>query len=81
MAFYAHSDDKAPSGSIAKITPGSALPRGTCRAILCGTAGTLDCTDAEGNVLTALPIQQGYNPIALSAVANTGTASNLWALY
>jgi hypothetical protein len=76
-----HPDRTDPASSILPITPGSALPAGNCRAILCGTAGTLNGTDLDGNVFTGLPLQQGYNPLSVSAVASGGTAANLWALY
>lgn len=76
-----HSNQADPATSIIAITPGSAMINGPCRAVLCGTAGTLNGTDADGNTFAAIPLQVGYNPISLSAVATGGTAANLWALY
>lgn len=70
----------APAQSAVKLTKGSAMT-GTCRALLVGTAGTANLSDAEGAVLTNVPLQQGYNPIGVSALAAGGTADDIWALY
>ena len=51
------------------------------RALLVGTAGTATITDGSGTTLTDVPLQVGYNPISVQRVWNSGTASNIWALY
>lgn len=58
-----------PSGKIVKLTAGSTPISPIPRALLCGTAGTLTGIDAMGNTITALPLQQGYNPIQISVWA------------
>lgn len=57
------------------------LPGGPCRALLCGTAGTLNGIDANGDVFEGLPLQQGYNPISIQQASTGGSASDIWALY
>jgi hypothetical protein len=71
-----------PAQGIIAITPGSTpLPNGTCKGIVCGTAGTLNGIDEVGNVFTGFPLAQGYNRLRLAQVTSGGTAANLWALY
>jgi hypothetical protein len=57
------------------------LPGGVCRALLVGTAGTCNMFDASGVERTAVPLQQGYNPIGAMRVKTGGTADDIWALY
>ncbi len=57
------------------------LPGGPCKALLVGTAGTANLTDAEGNARAGVPLQQGYNPLRCQRVNTGGTAANIWALY
>lgn len=64
-----------------KITKGTAFTRGACRALLVGTAGTCNLTDGDGNVLTNVPLQAGYNPIIVNSIEAGGTADDIWALY
>jgi hypothetical protein len=71
-----------PAQGIIAITPANTpLPNGTCKGIMCGTAGTLNGIDETGNVFTGFPLVQGYNRIRVSQVSIGGTAANLWALY
>lgn len=71
-----------PSGAIRAVTKADAdLPDGDCRALLCGTAGTVNLVDLTGATLTNVPLQAGYNPIAVRQVKTSGTASDIWALY
>lgn len=70
-----------PATRLVKVTLGVALANGPCRGILVGTAGTLNMTDLEGNVLTDVPIQQGYNPLFATSFQAGGTADDIWALY
>lgn len=74
------SDSEAPALAAVKLIKGSAVP-GTCRALLVGTPGTATVTDAAGNLCTNIPLQSGYNPIGISAIASGGTADDIWALY
>jgi len=73
----------APSGMLRKVTPDddADLPDGVCRALLVGTAGACSLIDATGEELTDVPLQQGYNPIAVARVLEGGDADNIWALY
>jgi hypothetical protein len=54
---------------------------GACRALLVGTAGSVNLIDADGNVSLNVPLQQGYNPLSVTRVKLGGTADNIWALY
>ena len=51
------------------------------RAIYCGTAGTLTFLDATGYTVTDFPCQAGVNMIKPVRILNSGTATDLWALY
>lgn len=67
------------------VTLGSSeLANGECKAILAGTAGTVNLTFANGYTATDYPLQAGYNPIR-ATVINTPTsgtaATGVWALY
>lgn len=70
-----------PARGAIKLTKGAALPKPNCRALLVGVGGTANVTDANGNVCANLPLQQGYNPIRIKAIAAGGTADDIWALY
>ena len=70
-----------PIRAFEKITKGTAFTNGACRRIWCGTAGTLNFTDYDGNVHTNFPIQAGDNAIAAASVQSGGTADDLWAGY
>jgi hypothetical protein len=71
-----------PAGAIVAVTKAdSDLPDGICRALLVGTAGTANLMDATGATLADVPLQQGYNPIAVQQVRTGGTADDIWALY
>jgi hypothetical protein len=73
----------APASRLVPITPDddNDLPEGVCRALLVGAAGTATLIDASGAERTAVPLQQGFNPIGVRRVKTGGTATNLWALY
>lgn len=75
-------DEERPSGKIRAVTKAdSNLPDGECRALLCGTAGTVNLMDATGVILANVPLQQGYNPLKVLQVRTSGTATDIWALY
>lgn len=57
------------------------LPGGVTRALLVGTAGDANLHDANGVLLTGVPLQQGYNPLRVLQVRTGGSASNIWGLY
>ena len=57
------------------------LTNGPCRALLVGTAGTLNITQIDGTARTNVPVVAGYNPIACLQVNLGGTATDIWALY
>lgn len=59
----------------------AALPGGTCRGLLVGTAGSANLKDGEGNVRANVPLVVGYNPLECQEVRVDGTADNIWALY
>jgi hypothetical protein len=51
------------------------------RSLLVGTAGTANLIDGDGVTHTAVPLQQGYNPIEnIAQVAAGGTADDIWPL-
>jgi hypothetical protein len=69
-------------GVVVAITKANApLPGGRPIAILCGTPGTLNITNADGTTAAAVPCQAGYNPLSPAQVNTGGTAADLWALY
>ena len=70
------------SGKIVAVTKAdSNLPSGVTKALLVGTAGTANLMDEDGNTVTNVPLQAGYNPLRVSQVRTGGTASDIWALY
>ncbi len=72
----------APASDIVEVTKAdSDLPNGVCRGLLVGTAGTANLGKVDGNNVADVPLQAGYNPIAVKQVRTGGTASNIWALY
>lgn len=67
-----------PVTRIFAITPGTALPFVT-RAILVGTAGTLNLTTLGGDTVTGLPLAAGvWHPVMASSVATGGSAAQIW---
>jgi hypothetical protein len=71
-----------PASKFPPVTKADAdLPDGVCRALLVGIPGTANLMDAEGNIRADVPLQLGYNPLAVKQVRTGGSASNIWALY
>lgn len=70
-----------PAVAMFKVTKGSALPRGSCRALWVGTPGTANVTDGSGNACANVPLIQGLNPFRIRSVEAGGTADDIWALY
>lgn len=79
MPFPAHLNPMHPASGVRPVTKAVAFP--TCRALWIGTAGTLNFTTADGQVLTNFPALTGLLPIAATSVEAAGTADNIWALY
>ena len=76
--------ENGPAQVIAAVTPSDTinLPRGACRALICGVGGAATIVDSQGNIATLYPLQQGYNPVSAIRVYSTGlVAANIWALY
>lgn len=58
------------------------LTHGVCTGLLVGTAGAASVVDACGNAAALIPLQVGYNHIAVKRILATGlTAANIWVLY
>jgi hypothetical protein len=72
-----------PARHLVKVTKSDTidLAPSACRALLVGTAGTANFIDASGTDCTAVPLQQGYNPIMTRRIKLGGTADNIWALF
>lgn len=87
MSGQLGSGDTGAARSIVPVTPNDAadLPNGVCRGLLIETAGVTDgvtLTDASGTKRDNVPLQQGYNAVAVKRVWATGTdATGIWALY
>ena len=80
MATY--SNPFAGAGKLVSITPGSSdLVDGVCKALWCGSAGTVNLIDETGATVTGFPLFLGINLIRVRQVNTGGTASNIWALY
>lgn len=73
--------DTSTARYIEKVTKGTALTRGPCRALYIGTAGTLNFTPADGPARTSFPAKEGHLNIATASVETSGTADDIWALY
>lgn len=72
----------APTLTFAPVSKADAnLPGGVCRSLLVGTAGTANLMQEDGTIRMDVPLQQGYNPLAVLQVRTGGTADNIWALY
>jgi len=49
-----------------------------CRGLLIGTAGSINVTMANGDVLTGLPVFAGINPGRFASIQTGGDAENIW---
>lgn len=77
----AESDKTAPAEVFEPVTKAdSDLAGGLTRGLLVGTAGTANLMQLDGTVRANVPLQQGYNPLAVKQVRTGGTASDIWAL-
>ena len=69
------------AGRIVPVTKADFDLAQPCYGLLCGTAGTVNLMDREGTIRTNVPLQVGYNPLAVRQVRTGGTAADIWALY
>ena len=63
------------------VAPGTPMPGGVCDGLLVTTAGTATLTMADNQVLNAVPLQVGYNPLRIKMVATGATAGGIFAGY
>lgn len=72
----------SPAKRAVSVTKADAnLPGGSCNGLLVGVAGTANLTFVDGTTASNVPLQLGYNPIAVLRVNTGGTATDIWALY
>lgn len=72
----------APADQFVPVTKANVdLSGGACRGLLVGTAGTANLMQIDGEIRTNVPLQVGYNPLAVLQVRTGGGADNIWALY
>lgn len=73
----------SPARKAFKVTKADAtdLPNGVCRFLFCGTAGSANLVDAEGNDLSLFPLNAGRNDIRAKQVETGGDADDIWACY
>lgn len=75
------SDKTEPAEVFEPVTKANSdLAGGLTRGLLVGTAGTANLMQLDGSIRTDVPLQQGYNPLAVRQVRTGGTADNIWAL-
>lgn len=82
--YVGRNEITAPGWDVEAVTASDSadLPDGECKALLVGTAGAATLIMASGETRTAVPLQQGYNPLRVRRVFSTGLgASNIWAVY
>lgn len=77
--FPAHLNPLHPASGARPVTPGQAIP--PCRALYIGTAGTLNFTTVDGQVITDQPVTAGVFPVAVASVEEGGDAADILALY
>jgi hypothetical protein len=53
----------------------------TCRGVIATTAGTIDCVDADGNSLSAVPVVVGVNPYQLTKISAASASLGLFLGY
>lgn len=75
MVNYADIDSQIDSGGNTPLT------QGPTRGIFVDQAGTVTGHDAYGNVVTAIPVQAGYNPICLGGITSIATVTKIWGVW
>lgn len=75
-----------PAWDVIPVTKADAnLPDGTCKAILIGTAGTLNVEmrgiDGVPVVRNSLPLEAGLYPFQCTQIRTGGTADSIFAVY
>ena len=74
--------DSGPSTKYPLLTKAnSTLALGPTRGLLVGTAGTANLMEPDGTIQTDVPLQAGYNPLAILQLRTGGTADNIRGLY
>ena len=71
----------SPARKVVPLTRGVPFTDGPCRSLLVGAAGTANITDGDGFDRDNVPLQQGYNPLVVTALRVGGTANDFWGLY
>jgi hypothetical protein len=67
-------------GETFNSTAGPQSAARACDGLLVGTAGTATLVMVTGQVRTDVPLKEGYNPLQVIQVRNSGTAADIWAL-
>lgn len=82
MGFTAQYADPstAPGVVYVPVTKADTDMAAPARALVCGTAGTVNLMQIDGTIRADFPLQQGYNPIACRQVRTGGTADDIWAI-
>ena len=71
----------APAELYGAAVEGEDFSVGTCRYLLVGTAGTVTLVRADGQEVSGVPLQAGYNPLVCKQVKSFGAASDIfWCL-
>ena len=75
-----------PAFDVISVTKAdAALPDGTCKALLIGSAGTLNVQmvgiDGVAVIRNGLPLEAGIYPFQCVQVRTGGTADNIFAIY
>jgi hypothetical protein len=69
-----------PAKDVIPVVKGSgSIPE--TRAILVGTAGTINVVMASGDTRNAVPVQTGVTPLRIQELLAGGTADNIWGIY
>lgn len=68
----------APAETYRPVVLGEDIPDGPARYLLVGTAGTATLVRGDGEVVSNVPLQAGYNPLVVKRVVSLGTASDVW---
>jgi hypothetical protein len=73
------STDASPLKKIISVSAGATLYP-ACRAVIATVAGTITGTDADGNTVTAVPVNVGVNPYQMTSIT-AATATGLFLGY
>lgn len=74
--------DTGPAVAIVPVTPSDSVDITLTRGLLVTEAGTATIVDGTGTQRASVPLQAGYNPLAVKRIFLTGlTATGIFALY